>query len=85
MKLTSQNHLTFKAQFKAQFKAHLSSILFQKTAGDEFLIIGDDDRNGDDGKNGDIEGNGDSSTSSSFYDDINEEDFSMPPQYPLPS
>jgi len=48
-------------------------ILFQERKGDEFLL------------NGDIDGNGDSSTSSSFYDDINEEDFSMPPQYPLPS
>merc|ERR1711990_921578 len=47
--------------------------------GDEFLLKDDDD------KTGDIDGNGDSSTSSSFYDDINEEDFSMPPQYPLPS
>ena len=54
-------------------------ILFQERKGDEFLLNGDDD------KNGDIDGNGDSSTSSSFYDDINEEDFSMPPQYPLPS
>jgi len=41
--------------------------------GNEFLI------------DGDIEGNGESSTSSSFYDDILEEDFSMPPRYPPPS
>ena len=55
------------------------TIIFQERKGDEFLLNDDDD------KNGDIDGNGDSSTSSSFYDDINEEDFSMPPQYPLPS